>query len=139
MVESMALFEGVFRNLPIDAMPESVWLQFAWLCAVGGEVFEHTELRGISQGTLHVRCRSAGALKGLESQGQVLEKLRRCGCRRRLPRIDRLAVSVGELVEEPGVDHALKAEAPDPVRFREAFDVVGDSKLAAILARIAPK
>ena len=134
MSERISLLDGIFRHVPIDAMPDGVWLQYAWLCAVGSEVFAHTSLQGISHGTLQVRCTHASAVEVLNHPEPVLERLRLCGCRRKLPRIDRIRISVGMIASEDTLKRPPKPREPDPQRLREALKATDDPELARLLA-----
>ena len=134
MTESISLFEGIFRHVPVDAMPDEVWLQYAWLCAAGSEVFAHTVIQGVSQGTLCVQCTHASAVEVLNHPEPILERLRLCGCRRRLPRIDRIRVSVCEIVSDAENQKPREPRDPDPARLREALEATDDPELARLLA-----
>ena len=128
-----SVLDGIFALLPVDAMPDKIWLCYAWMMAAGSDLFDDMQLLGVADGSIHIRCYNDRAVSRLSDPQPILEKLRLFGCRRKLPRIDRIIVSVGNVMKMETNDARLTVQ-PDAVKYREALDVLGDPELARMLA-----
>lgn len=128
-----SVLDGVFALLPVDAMPDEIWLRYAWMMAAGSDVFDDTQILSVADGTIHIRCFNTRAVSRLSNPQPILEKLRLFGCRRKLPRIDRIAVSVGNVMEMKTSETRLPVQ-PDDAKYREALEVIEDPALARMLA-----